>query len=116
MRTLRDLQVALATRWNPLSSASEYTTDFQADQRPHRDFEHALIHVIKAAGKLAAYVDQLDHYPQHHPEPIPSAYEVQRYLADFVLCAMHMSNHLPGHVPLDLQSAVECRMEVKNPR
>jgi hypothetical protein len=99
--TIRELQTQLP--WT-----IHYDRDFRANPQAHKDFAHALTHVVKAAGKLAAVVDDAEHKgSEFKPE------EVDRFLADLVVCALRMANTCPGrHV--DLQQAVESRIEDKN--
>ena len=74
----------------------------------HKDFGHALLHVQKAAGKLAAVVNDAEHGGSDFP-----ADQVDRYVADLVVCALRMANTCPGRT-IDLQTAVENRIETKN--
>lgn len=74
----------------------------------HKDFAHALLHIQKAAGKLAAVVDDAEHGgSEFKPE------EVDSYVADLVICALRMANTCPGRV-IDLEAAVIERIEKKN--
>jgi hypothetical protein len=74
----------------------------------HKDFGHALLHVLKAAGKIAAVVNDAEHGgSDFKPE------EVDRYVADLVVCALRMANTCPNRC-IDLQRAVEDRIESKN--
>jgi len=99
--TLRELQTQLP--WTV-----HYHRDFRAAPMTHKDFGHALLHVLKAAGKLATVVNDAEHGgSEFKPE------EVDKYVADFVVCALRMANTCPGRT-IDLQRAVEDRIEVKN--
>jgi hypothetical protein len=74
----------------------------------HKDFGHALLHVQKAAGKLAAVVNDAEHGgSEFKPE------EVDRFVADLVVCALRMANTCPNRC-IDLQRAVEDRIQQKN--
>lgn len=100
--SLRDLQAQLP--WT-----IKYHHDFRASPVAHKDFQHALIHVFKAAGKLAAMVNDAEHagfdWAQDlSPDP---------YIADLVICALRMANTVPSR-KCDLQHAVEDRIESKN--
>lgn len=99
--SLRELQTQLP--WTV-----HYHHDFRASPMAHKDFGHALLHIMKAAGKLAAVVNDAEHGGSEFTEP-----EVDRYVADFVVCALRMANTCPGRV-IDLQRAVEDRIENKN--
>jgi hypothetical protein len=99
--TLRQLQTQLP--WTV-----HYHHDFRASPMTHKDFAHALLHVQKASGKLAAVVNDAEHGgSEFKPE------EVDRFVADLVVCALRMANTCPGRT-IDLQSAVESRIENKN--
>lgn len=99
--TLRELQTQLP--WTV-----HYSRDFRANPMPHKDFGHALLHVQKAAGKLASVVNDAEHGgSEFKPD------EVDRYIADLVVCALRMANTCPGRT-VDLQRAVEDRIETKN--
>ena len=99
--TLRELQTQLP--WTV-----HYHHDFRAAPMTHKDFGHALLHVTKACGKLAAVVNDAEHAgSEFKPE------EVDRFVADLVVCALRMANTCPGRT-IDLQRAVEDRIETKN--
>lgn len=99
--TIRELQTSLS--W-----MISYDRYFRASPMSHKDFGHALLHVTKAAGQLAAAVDKAEHAGcDFKPE------EIDKYVADLVVCALRMANTCPGrHV--DLQAAVEERIELNN--
>jgi|GEM_PF-4788433 len=99
--TLRQLQTQLP--WTV-----HYHRDFRSSSMSHKDFGHALLHVQKAAGKLAAVVNDAEHGGSDF-----KAEEVDRYVADLVVCALRMANTCPGRT-IDLQRAVESRIETKN--
>jgi hypothetical protein len=98
---LRKLQTSLP--WSV-----HYSRDFRANPQAHRDFAHALAHVHKAGGKLAAIVDDFDHLRETEDE------RAHDWLADLVICALRMANTMPGGV-IDLQDAVLTRLAAKNP-
>jgi len=100
MKTLKDLQADAA--WG----SQTYSEAFNADRRPHRDMAHAVQHIHKAGGKLAAALDDLDHGESTDRSA------VERALADTVICALRAANQWPGGA-IDLQAAVEARMESK---
>lgn len=75
----------------------------------HLQFQHALIHVAKAVGKLAALIDDADHGRGDFPRD-----EVGDRLADLVICSMRMANVIPGGEPLDLWNRTLDRIEAKN--
>lgn len=106
-RALREMQQTLP--WG----AHNYSQAFQSYPVPHRDFAHALLHVLKAAGKLSIAVDDADH--SDTPEEAFKPESVDRFIADLVICAFRLANTCPGRV-IDLQQAIEVRMGEKFPK
>jgi hypothetical protein len=132
--TLRALQTNLP--W-----ALGYSTAFEAakpaisgefhddSSMAHLDFTHALLHIGKATGQLMAMCENADHDRQDGIEVNPAArvdnderdtrctdfpsHNVEKYLADLVICAMRLANVRPGGA-VDLQAAVIQRLEQKN--
>lgn len=104
-KTIRELQSGLP--WT-----GHYHRDFRATPMTHKDFAHGLLHVHKAGGKLAAMVNDAEHGGVEWADEAVRA-EVGKYLADFVICALRMANTCPDGV-IDLQRAVEDRLEAKN--
>lgn len=103
--TIRELQTKLP--WT-----IRYSQDFRASPMTHKDFAHALHHVSKAAGKLHALADDMDHDRTKADDP-KLADEYGKYIADLVVCALRLSNTFPGGM-VDLQTAVQNRIEGKN--
>lgn len=68
-------------------------------------FGHALLHVHKAEGKLTGFIDDGVDWAN----PLVRA-EVEKYLADLVICALRMATTCP-HGQLDLQAAVARRLK-----
>ena len=99
--TLRQLQAQMP--WT-----THYHRDFRASPMAHKDFSHALLHVFKAAGKIAAVVNDAEHGGHDFNKDA-----VDRYVADLVVCALRMATTCPGR-QIDLQKAVEARIENKN--
>ena len=98
---LRELQTNLP--WT-----THYHRDFRSSPMTHKDFGHALLHVTKAVGKLAALVDDAEHGGcEFKPE------DTDRYVADLVVCALRLANACPGR-HIDLERAVIERIESKN--
>jgi hypothetical protein len=100
-KSIKDLQVMLP--WT-----THYSSDFRATPMSHKDFGHALLHVHKAAGKLAAVVNDAEHGGSEFTKE-----EVDPYIADLVICALRMANVCPGRT-IDLETAVIERLEAKN--
>lgn len=104
-KTIRELQSSLP--WT-----GHYHRDFRATPMTHKDFGHALLHVHKAGGKLAAIIDEAEHAGFDFADTAKRA-EVGKYIADFVICALRMANTCPDGL-IDLQRAVEDRLTAKN--
>lgn len=101
MISIRQLQSKLP--WT-----THYHRDFRSSPMTHKDFAHALLHVHKAAGKLAAVINDAEHGgSEFKPE------EVDPYIADLVICSLRMANTCPGRI-IDLEAAVIERIEKKN--
>lgn len=102
--TLRKLQLTLP--WS-----DTYRQAFRDNREPQRDFRHALIHIVKAAGALASLVDELDHEPGPTTPCISALGTLHvRYLADVVIAALRAANTYP-HLVVDLQSEVLARLD-----
>ncbi len=100
-KSLRQIQTSLP--WK-----GSYDVDFKANPQAHKDFAHALLHVLKAAGRLSIVIDAADHGPTDF-----SPQKVGPFLADFIICAVRMANTCPGNM-IDLQDFVERRLQEKN--
>lgn len=86
-----------------------YSQQFRALDLPYKDFQHALAHIAKASGKLFAMIDDAD-----HGEPLAfQKSEVEKYLADLVICAIRAANVNPSG-SFNLEEAVIRRIESKN--
>lgn len=86
-----------------------YGEGFKLNPTTYKDFQHALVHISKASGKLWTMVEDAD----HDRESFFPKEDVEKYLADLVICAMRMANTNPTG-PIDLQAAVIHRLESKN--
>lgn len=104
-KTIRELQTSLP--WT-----GHYHRDFRATPMTHKDFAHALLHVHKAGGKLAAMVNDAEHGGVDWTGPAVRE-EAAKYIADLVVCALRMATTCPEG-QIDLQSAVEDRITSKN--
>ena len=103
--TLRQLQTSLP--WT-----IRYSQDFRANPQTHKDMSHALLHVVKATGKLCALADDMDHDREVADDPTLRE-RYAKYAADLVVCALRIANEFPGgHI--DLQEAVVNRIQTKN--
>jgi hypothetical protein len=104
-KTIRELQTSLP--WT-----IRYSRDFRASPTTHKDFAHSMHHVIKAAGKLCALADDMDHDREVADDPTLRERHA-KYVADLVVCALRIANTFPGGV-IDLQAAVQSRITEKN--
>ena len=100
---LKTLQDALPKLW----TLELYSKEFKADSSKHRDFQHALLHVTKAVGRLATFVEEAD-----HSEFGATTEEIKKYLADIVICSLRMACTNPGG-KVDLEMAVLDRIAEK---
>ena len=97
---LKRLQDELPKLWTD----EKYSAQFRVNLAAHRDFQHALLHALKAAGKLLEMVEAADHAdgPERGPTYFPQA-DVEKYLADIVISALRMAIKNPtGQVDLEL--------------
>lgn len=126
--TMPEVQAALpwALGYSPAFEAakSEGAGDFSTME--HLDFTHALLHVVKATGKLAAMSENADHGRRESLDYVtgtrtnsdlpltdfPHA-DVEKLTADLVICAMRLANVRPGG-SFDLWAAVLRRIDDKN--
>lgn len=94
--SIRELQQVVNGRWSK-----------QTGNPCHRsaDANHALVHMTKALGKVASALNDAA-----HEERQPKAGEVERYLADLVICAARFA-----HGIVDLDDAVTRRLVEKFP-
>lgn len=104
--TLKELQ-------DNLPWGDSYSQEFQDNKQSHRDWNHAVLHVIKAAGKLAALGEELDHR-ENNPHLGHEETAAVHALADLVICSLRLANVFPVR-PIDLESAVLTRLKEKNP-
>ena len=100
-KTIRELQSSLP--WT-----AHYHRDFRSNPQPHKDFDHALLHIVKACGGLATVIDKAEHGGHEFDHE-----DVSKYVADMVICALRMANTCPNGI-IDLQRAVEDRIAGKN--
>lgn len=103
--TIREFQTKLP--WT-----IKYSQDFRSSPISHKDFSHALHHVSKAAGRLHALADDMDH-DRDISLTVSLKESYGKYIADLVVCALRLANTFPGG-SLDLQQAVHERIESKN--
>ena len=98
--TIQELQEHVRKAW----TNETYSAAFNASTIPHKDATHALVHIAKAAGKLAAILDDADHGKAIDDDP-------GKYLADLMICSARASNALGLH----LEAIVALRLAAKLP-
>ncbi len=107
---LKILQEELPKLWTD----ELYSKQFKSSPSPYKDFDHALKHVLKAAGKLLEMTEEADHRGVPSPfEDTVSGFEgSKKYLADLVISTVRMALTCPDG-PIDLEQAVLDRIERK---
>lgn len=98
---LRELQRVVAQSWNE----STYSPAFRASAVPHKNFQHAFLHVVKVLGKFAPMIDDADHTGD---VSVFKYKDLRKYVADLVICAARMANTAPDG-PFNLADAVQAR-------
>jgi hypothetical protein len=108
-RTLQSIQAELQMLWKD----DRYSDAFKFARLPQKDFGHALLHILKAAGKLAVMVEEADHASGIEVIKcfLPDK-QAEKYLADIVISAMRMANTIPTGV-FSLEQAVLERIKEK---
>lgn len=104
---VKEVQARLPEYWTDQS----YPDGFNQAPLPHRYYNHALTHAMKALGGLAALSDALDHERVANrgytdPEAQQLRDNAGKLLADLVICAGRMSEQLG----LDLDVSVRHRI------
>jgi len=84
-----------------------YSKEFKESPSRYKDFQHALLHVMKVTGRLIEMVEEADH--GYQPFKVS---DVEKYLADLVICTVQLALKSPGG-PIDLEKAVLDRIERK---
>ena len=109
---LKAVQDRLPEYWTDQS----YPDSFNQEPLPHRHFNHALTHCMKALGGLAALSDALDHERMVNrgyvdPEAEQLWANAGKYLADLVICAARMSEQLHGDLDASTQMRITTLIE-----
>jgi len=107
MTTVKDVQAKLPEYWTDQS----YPDSFNGAPLPHRHYNHALTHAMKALGGLAALSDAMDHermVNRGYTDPEAQAFRdsAGKWLADTVICAARMAEQLS----VDLDAEVSGRI------
>lgn len=105
MGNIKQLQDGLRKLWtNEL-----YSEEFNASPLSHKNFDHALKHVLKAAVRLLEMTEEADHHGKMNPLQED---QVVKYIADLVICAARLANVSPMGV-IDLEKEVFHRIKSK---
>ncbi len=104
MGIIQTLQTELKKLWtNEL-----YSKEFNSSPLKHKDFDHALKHVFKAATRLLEMTEEVDHSDEMQHDPAA----IRKYLADLVISTVRLANVSPtGEV--DIEKAIFDRIERK---
>lgn len=104
MGNVRRVQDGIKKLW----TGELYSEQFKNSPVKHKDFDHALKHVLKAAVRLLERTEESDH---SGATPLDAAF-VEKYVADLVICAVRLANVNPSG-PIDLENAIFDRIESK---
>lgn len=104
MGNLKLLQDGLKKLWtNEL-----YSGTFNASPLKHKDFDHALKHVFKAAARLQEMTEEVD----HSDEIVFDKGAIRKYLSDLIISTIRLANVCPiGEI--DIEASVFDRIERK---
>jgi hypothetical protein len=80
----------------------QYPKEFNTEVSPHRHLTHALLHAVKACGKLTEVVDDADHRLEQGGQTVKAI----KALADLVICAQRMAQT----IDIRLDNAVSSRL------
>lgn len=84
-----------------------YSKEFKASPSCYKDFQHGLLHIMKAAGKLLEMVEESDHH-----DPRGRFEGSAKFIADLVICAVRLAIKNPDGA-IDLEKAVLDRIHRK---
>lgn len=102
---LKLLQERLPSLW----TNEFYSRNFNRYEATHRDFDHALKHVLKAAMKLQNLCEEADHKGDGMRW---SRKEIEKYLADIVISTVRAALESPAD-SIDLEKAIRERIKGK---
>lgn len=92
-----------------------YPDDFNNRPLPHRHFNHALSHAMKALGGLASLSDALDHNRMDNRAVEPEAEQFManagKWLADLVICSARMAQQLNVGLDSNVQHRINALIE-----
>lgn len=105
---LKFLQEELPKMWTD----DLYSNQFRQSPSKYKDFQHAYLHVMKAAGHLMEMIEEADHSASDDPTIHFPKEDVEKYAADLVICALRLAIKNPSGA-IDLERAVFARIEQK---
>jgi hypothetical protein len=110
---IKNLQDSLPGFWTD----ETYPDGFNNNPLPHRHYNHALTHAMKALGGLSALSDALDHERLATSGYVDSEAHgfrdsAPKWLADLVICASRMAQQLD----INLDDATQDRVYALNAR
>lgn len=103
MMTISEIQEHVRRAW----TNETYSKEFNASPVEHKDFAHAVLHILKAAGKLAAIVDDLD-----HGKPVEES--IGKFVGDLIICAARIANCTGKHLGLCVQNRLQEKLPLRN--
>ena len=112
MLGLKEVQDRLPQYWTDQS----YPDSFNGAPLPHRHFNHAVTHSMKALGGLAALSDAMDHERMQNrgyadPEAEAFAANAGKWLADLVICAARMAEQIDVDLDENVQHRINTLIE-----
>ena len=105
MGNLKRIQEGLKKLWTD----ELYSEQFKSSSVKHKDFDHALKHVLKAAVRLQEMTEEADH--SGGSSNIDHG-AVKKYVADLLISAIRLANVSPTGT-VDIEKAVFDRIERK---
>lgn len=106
-----DIPTPITIRWLQarVGWTNKYGVCFEASPERHKHYRHAILHLIKALGKLAEVAEELD----HGSSSTVTTRDNGKYLADLVVLTVRLAKEFPGG-PIDLETALACRLAEKH--
>jgi len=103
---LKMLQAELQKVW----TEEFYSEEFRGSPAKDKNFRHALLHAMKAIGKLVEMPEASDHAGVN--AVTYSIESAEKYLADLIICAVRMASEHPLKT-IDIENAVLERLAKK---
>lgn len=106
------MDISIKTLQEKLPWGLPYSTAFEESTMTHKHFQHALMHVLKSAGILAALVEKSDHITDTNNYIalwFQDRQDISHRICDLIMCATRMANTIP-HLEIDLQDELVKRI------